>query len=56
MPTFFRPGADMRFILKTEFRPHLKGNIAVALRKSFQCPPTYKFGEFKRTAFLKTTC
>lgn len=44
--------------LRLKFRPHLKGNIAVALRKSFQGLPTHKFGEFKRTAFLifKITC
>lgn len=44
--------------LRLKFRPHLKGNIAVALRKLFLCLPTYKFGEFKRTALfiLKITC
>ena len=58
MPTFFRLGADMHFVHLLKFRPHLKGNIAVALARSFQCPPTYKSGEFKRTALLtlKITC
>lgn len=58
MPTLFRLGADVRFVLRLKFRSHLKGNTAVALTKSFQRLPTYKFGEFKRTAFfiLKITC
>lgn len=37
--------------LRLKFRLHLKGNIAVALRKSFLCLPTYKSGNLKEQHF-----
>lgn len=38
---------------RLKLRPYLKGMIAVALTKSFQSLPTYKFGEFKRNSIFQ---
>lgn len=51
MPTFFRPGADMHFILKNEILAVIEWEYCSGTYKSFWCLPKYRFGKFKRTTF-----